>query len=170
MKPILLIALSLCCRHTGAVNATPVVSLSTVGVGQDSGQYASVGYSGSRLILPRRTTYRGIVTNAQRTVWAVNYHDTSNYDSADIVVVDKGDIYCLPNLLFALSDQLTQAQIIPNLEYDKSHLIVESIGGLSLEVRFYGTSSRRKRSIEAHFFIELRIEQFVLQVSPIKTP
>jgi hypothetical protein len=110
-----------------------------------------------KIMLPLRTSYKERVGNVDKDMWAVNYHETSNFDSVDLVVAVEDRIFILPNLWSAVETDVFTQKLIPQLAFDHLYFEVTQIKGKTLYVRFSGTSARDQKEIEKSFSIIAKI-------------
>lgn len=98
--------------------------------GDDSNEgatYSFINFGRKRLVLPVRTSVTGYVHNRQKTVWAVNYHETSDYDGVDLLIESGGEVFISENLWQTIEDDVVQAGVIPSTPLDRVHFEVVSI-------------------------------------------
>lgn len=112
-----------------------------------------------KVMLPLRTTYKGRVGNGDKNIWAVNYHETSNFDSVDLVAGVEDRIFILPNLWNFVEPDVFAQKLIPQLAFDHLYLEVTKIEGKTLYVRFSGTSARDQKEVEKSFLIIAKVEK-----------
>jgi hypothetical protein len=111
--------------------------------------------------LPQRSSYLGIVSNTQKNVFAVNYHETGNFDSVDLIISDAQRIFVIPNLWIPLESKLKAEQVIPNVGYDRCYLSVKEISANHLTCSFTGYSRQLKGDgvVTKDFVIIARADQ-----------
>ena len=110
-----------------------------------------------KVMLPLRTTYKERVGNVDKDMWAVNYHETSNFDSVDLVAAVEDRIFILPNLWSVVEPDVFAQKLIPQLAFDHLYFEVTKIEGKTLYVRFSGTSARDQKEVEKSFSIIAKI-------------
>jgi hypothetical protein len=110
-----------------------------------------------KVMLPLRTTYKERVGNVDKDMWAVNYHETSNFDSVDLVAGVEDRIFILPNLWSVVEPDVFAQKLIPHLAFDHLYFEVTKIEGRTLYVRFSGTSARDQKEVEKSFSIVAKI-------------
>src|SRR5258706_13448809 len=93
-----------------------------------------------KVMLPLRTTYKQRFGNADKSIWAVNYHETSNFESVDLVAGVEDRIFILPNLWSLVEPEVFAQKLIPQLAFDHLYFEITRIDGKTLHARFSGTS------------------------------
>jgi hypothetical protein len=110
---------------------------------------------GKQLKFPERTSVTSKISNSEKTIWAVNFHETSNYNDADLALC-QGDS---PKLLTAISDQLvpllTKEGLIPNCPWDNQELKISKIEGNKLYGRFFGATHAPLRTFSHDFSVRI---------------
>jgi len=112
-----------------------------------------ISVSGSLILLPQRSSYRDVVGNVEKTIFAVNYHETSNFDSVDLVLSAEERLFVVPNVWIELESKLKSGNIIPNVGYDRSYLSVTAIEGNRLTCSFTGFAQRSEAPIKQDFTV-----------------
>jgi hypothetical protein len=112
---------------------------------------------GKQLSLPERTSVISTVSNAEKTIWAVNFHETSNYNDVDLALC-HGDS---PELLTAISDQLvpllTKKGLIPNCPWDNQELKIIKIENNEIYGRFFGATHSPLRTFIQNFTVRIQM-------------
>lgn len=123
-----------------------------------------VSVGGSLVLLPQRSSYREVVSNPDKTLFAVNYHETSNFDSVDLVLNAGNRFYVVPNLWRELESKLKAEKIIPNVGYDRSYLSVTAINGNNLVCSFTGFSQRSESPTKQTFGLIIKADEHHLEL------
>ncbi len=109
--------------------------------------------AGSEIALPVRSLYLGHVINKERTIAAINYHETSDYNGVDLVVSKGGEVAILQDILHLIETTLEQRKILPVQPWDRMDLAVESISGDKARCVFRGKVLRTDTFVERRFTI-----------------
>jgi hypothetical protein len=112
----------------------------------------------SLTLLPQRSGYNDVVKNSDQTIWAINFHGTSDFDSVDLVVVHGDHVFLIPNIWTILEGELKRRALLPRVFFHHSYLSVVSIRGNTLSCRFYGFAEQPEGKISKDFAIVIKSE------------
>ncbi len=110
-----------------------------------------------KVMLPLRTTYKQRVGNADKSMWAVNYHETSNFESVDLVAGVEDRIFILPNLWSFIESDMFAQKLIPQLAFDHLYFEITKVEGNTLHARFSGTSARAQKEVGKSFLVVAKV-------------
>jgi hypothetical protein len=96
--------------------------------------------------------------NADNTIWAVNYHETSNFDSVDLIVARDDRVLVLPNIWSNLEERLKAERLLPNVPFDRCRLSVTSVEADTLNCAFKAFSRQIGQEIARHFAVAVKRE------------
>jgi hypothetical protein len=114
---------------------------------------------GSLILLPQRSSYREIVSNSQKTIFAINYHETSNFDSVDLVISYDGRVFPIPNLWLYLEGKLKAQRTIPNIGFDRSYLSVKSVDNNTLSCSLIAFNNQSPQPTDIHFTVAVDVDE-----------
>lgn len=106
-----------------------------------------------RLSLPRRTSYRSKVSNIEKSVWAINYHETSNYDGTDLVVLSNNSLFVIENIWQSIRSMCVTKKIVANARWDKFTFEVKSVISNKLQCRIVGNNDKLRSVVEKFFTV-----------------
>jgi hypothetical protein len=131
---------------------------------------------GKQLSLPERTSVESTVSNADKTIWAINFHETSNYSDVDLAMCHDHS----PQLLVSISNQLVPLIIskglIPKCRWDNQQLEVKQIVGDVLYCRFFGATHAPLRTFNKSFNVRIQQKEsqwcwtFIIKNKPANQP
>jgi hypothetical protein len=111
---------------------------------------------GKQLFLPERTLIESTVSNAKKTIWAVNFHETSNYSDVDLALCYDHS----PRVLVAISNQLVpliaSKGLIPKCRWGNQQLEVKKIIGDVLYCRFFGVTHAPLGTFDKSFTVRVQ--------------
>jgi hypothetical protein len=108
------------------------------------------------VLLPQRSSYLDVVHNAESTIWAVNYHETSNFDSVDLIVGYNERLFILPNIWSNLEERFKAERLLPNVPVDRCRLSVTSVQADTLSCTFRGFSKQLGEEITNGFEVTIK--------------
>jgi hypothetical protein len=110
-----------------------------------------------KVMLPLRTSYKQQVSNVEKSIWAVNFHETSNFNSVDLVVSLEDRIFILPNLWNLIESDVYAQKVVPKLAFDHLDFEITKIEGNTLHARFYGASAKDQKEVGKSFLIIVQV-------------
>jgi hypothetical protein len=108
------------------------------------------------VLLPQRSSYRDLTHNLDNSIWAVNYHETSNFDSVDVIVSYSNRLFVIPNIWSSLEDKLKMNGVLPNASFDRCHLSVVGVQADTLSCRFKGLSNQIQKEVTKDFSVLIK--------------
>jgi len=109
--------------------------------------------AGVRIALPIRSLYTVRVFNQAHTLAAINYHETTDYDGADLVVSNGKKISILQDVLHLIETTAERKKILPVQPWDRIEFTVKSILGNKAHCVFRGYIFRTNTLVERQFDI-----------------
>jgi hypothetical protein len=109
-----------------------------------------------KVVLPQRTSVVSTISNSEKTIWAVNFHETSNYNDVDLALCGKRSPTILAALFDRLEPTLISQGLIPKWSWDNQHLEVNKITGSTLSCRFFGASHAHEKTIDRAFSVQVK--------------
>lgn len=118
----------------------------------------------NRLIqLPERTLYTKILYGNKKEICAVNFHEVTTYNDADIdadiIVQDEGKLRIVTQIWRKIEEKAYARNVLPNWHFDHVDLQVKNIRGNKVYCRFYGASHWKRKEC---------LKYFSLRVTPTK--
>jgi hypothetical protein len=114
-----------------------------------------IKYRGAETPLPIHTTYVSRIFNANKTLWAINFHETSNDDDVDLIICKNGKPTVIKSLFDRLEPILIEQKILPKVNWDHQYLAVKKIRDNLLSCHFYGASHAKQMTLEKDFTISI---------------
>lgn len=143
---------------TATITAIDVETRPLPGPENEGASYSYVAVCSKRLMLPLRTHVTNIVHDKDKTVWAINYHETSDYDGVDIVIAETDKIFVVPNFWDAIQMALADADIIDVDAIDRLHLQIMSISDHTLRCRLTA-KLENGQPVDRLFEIRIRVTE-----------
>ena len=138
-------------------NAFEVVSANFQPPGQTNPRPCKfIKVDGHMILLPQRSSYRDVVHNHENSIWAVNYHETSNFDSVDLVISQDERLFVIPNIWSELEEKLKTNGLLPNIPLDRCHLTVTAVQADTLSCTFRGLSNQIEKEVTKSFSVSVR--------------
>ena len=110
-------------------------------------------------MLPLETLYYGRVSNADKSIVAINFKAATDYDGVDLLIERGHRIYVLNNIWLNLNVDVERSKIVPNASWDKRmQLEVKSIHGNRLTCWFRGENSKEPFFVERTFYVDVTVE------------
>jgi hypothetical protein len=103
--------------------------------------------------LPSHTINLGKVSNKKKTIWALNFHETSNYNDVDLVACFAGDPIVLTGLFDKIESLLVDGKVLEKWSWDSSNLEVLSIVESNLKCHFGGASHAQGKVVDKVFTV-----------------
>jgi hypothetical protein len=116
-----------------------------------------VQVNSKKVMLPLRSTYKQQVSNVEKSIWAINYHETSNFESVDLVASVENRIFILPNIWNLVESEVFAQKLIPQLAFDHLYFEITKVERNTLYAHLYGTSAKEQKEIEKTFLIIAKI-------------
>jgi len=118
-----------------------------------------VDSAGTKVMLPLETLYYGRVSNADKSIVAINFKAATDYDGVDLLIERGHRIYVLNNIWLNLNVDVERSKIVPNASWDKRmQLEVKSIHGNRLTCWFRGENSKEPFFVERTFYVDVTVE------------
>jgi hypothetical protein len=111
---------------------------------------------GQLVLLPQRSSYRDVLHSSDNSIWAVNYHETSNFESVDIIVSYSERLFILPNIWSNLEDELKMKGLLPHVPFDRCRLSIISVQDDTLNCTFTGLSKQIDKELTTHFSLAVQ--------------
>jgi len=127
-----------------------------------------VGSSGRQIMLPVETLYKNRIFNADKSIVAINFKGTTNYDGVDLLVEHNKKVFILSNIWQYISLDARQSKAVSGLPWNKRfQLEVKSIKGNKVICQFRGENTKAPFFKEGVFsvFIVIKDEIVHLKVS-----
>lgn len=122
-------------------------------------------------MLPLETLYYGKVFNGDKTIAAINFKGTTDYDGVDLLVKDGSNVYVFQNIWLFISADAVLSKRVPNRPWDKRlQLEVEKIDGRRLICRFKGENTKEPFFAEKSFSVLVNVEDGVVRFVVEKKP
>jgi hypothetical protein len=109
--------------------------------------------NGKEEALPLHTIYLGILSNEDKSIWGINFHETSDYNDVDLVVCNGEKPIVMAGLFEKIEPILTSRNVLPRWPWDNQTLEIKAIVGNSLTCYFHGDSHTQQKSIEKTFTV-----------------
>lgn len=151
-----------------AASSAMAVDVENAAVGADENEGASYSFIPTgdwRFMLPFRTHVNGFVHNAQKSVWAVNYHETSNYDGVDLVIENGRDIFVVPNMWSIISTDVLTKNIVDKVP-DRVHFQVSQINDHDLRCQLIGRTGDASTDRLFSVHVDIVNQEPVFRVAP----
>lgn len=137
-----------------SASAVTIENAEVAGDENEGASYSFIRLADKRVMLPLRTHTNSLIHNTDKTIWAVNYHATSDYDSVDLVIENGADIFVVPDLWSMLANDGIIKKIIDQ-QLDRAHFQVLSAEKANLRCQVIGQGG--DRSFDRVFSVSITI-------------
>lgn len=124
-----------------------------------------ISINGEDEYLPEHTNYLSTLSNKNKTIYGINFHETSNYNDVILIIVKGNELKIINNLFNEIKEILYVNRVIPNFLWDHQYLKIEKIEGNKIYCDFYGSSSVLKKTVHKKFELNIIISQERIHLS-----
>ncbi len=118
---------------------------------------------GNEIQLPVRTVYNSTISNTDKTIWAVNFHETSNYNDVDLAICNGESPIIIDALFGRIEPMLVEQKVLPKYLWDNQTLEAKKITGNVLECHFHGASHAKQSVIDKNYKISVSLSSGKVQ-------
>ncbi len=120
---------------------------------------------GTTVDLPSKTSVGSILHNKDKDIWAINFHETSNYNGAELAICTENEPLVISDIYNQVKAQLYMQKIIPRVNWDRCTLQVLKIENNVIYVSFAGVCVKEEQTIEKAFRLYFNPASKMLEVT-----